>query len=436
MLTKGPLELFEVGRVGVGIAEANQQRGHFFVRGELGHELDDSFGGSHLLDRSPTRVQLVGCDAGHVLGGKMVAFQGTLREGFIGTAQGLAESPPGKQRHHDQQQHRPHCPQHHHRPLRPMNRARMQRVEDRLNVGIALVRIDGQAAVDDFGQRPIHARHLPVLVRGRRVADQSAIEAQTLLERAPLFEPFNGLVAPVRRMAGQHAVQQRPQRVDIPPRVRHSLEIGLLGCHVEQRAQGGPLLVRQTRLAKIGQPWLVVLIQQHVGRLQIAMQHAFAVGMQQPDRHLLKHLDSLGHGHGALLKTFGQRTLLQVLHDVVRRIGIPSHADQLNHVTVGKQEGELFDLARQQRPVEAAAMGIELDGNPSAGVALNGYPDFAECPNPQELLQFIAWHLGGRVAPLKAHFLRPELVVVILRDSRVAAAHGEQYNRRRAEWVR
>ena len=49
--------------------------------------------------------------------------------------------------------------------------------------------------------------------------------------------------------------------------------------------------------------------------------------------------------------------MLQVLHDVVGGIGVPADADQLDHVSVGEQEGELLDLAGEERPVQAAAMG-------------------------------------------------------------------------------
>ena len=85
--------------------------------------------------------------------------------------------------------------------------------------------------------------------------------------------------------------------------------------------------------------------------------------------------------------------MLDVLHHVVRRIGIPAHVEQLHHVAIGREEGQLLDFARQQRPVQAAAMRVELDRHLPAGVVIDRHPHFAERAGPQEPLGLIAGHV-------------------------------------------
>ena len=152
----------------------------------------------------------------------------------------------------------------------------------------------------------------------------------------------------MRRRAGEHRIEQRAQGVDVPADVGNRLGIGLLGSHEKQRAQGGRLLVRQARLAKIGQPRLRVLIQQHVGRLQIAVQHPLAVRVQQADGHVAKQTDRLIDLQPPLApQQILERAVLEVFHHVVGRLGIPADVEQLHHVTIGRQKDQLFDLARQ-----------------------------------------------------------------------------------------
>ncbi|MCU0875139.1 MAG: hypothetical protein MUE50_22630, partial [Pirellulaceae bacterium] len=95
---------------------------------------------------------------------------------------------------------------------------------------------------------------------------------------------------------------------------------------------------------------------------QIAVQHAFAVGVRQSDRHLAKQDDRLvRRQRAALAQQIVQRAVLHVLHHVVRRFGMPADIQQLDHIAIGRQEHQLFDLARQQRPIQAAAVQVELD---------------------------------------------------------------------------
>ena len=143
----------------------------------------------------------------------------------------------------------------------------------------------------------------------------------------------------MRWTASQHAIEQRPQGINVPSCIGNRLEVGLLRGHIEERPQRGNLLVRETRLAEIRQPRSPVLIQQHVGRLHIAMQYSLAVSVDQAHRHVVEQRDGLGHRNRPLLETLGQGPPFEVLHDVIRRIGVPADPEQLDDVPIGEQEG-------------------------------------------------------------------------------------------------
>ena len=187
--------------------------------------------------------------------------------------------------------------------------------------------------------------------------DRLPVVRQPLVQVGRPLELVHRLARAVRRAARQHAVQQRPQGVDVPAGVGHGVQIGLLGRHVEHRPQRRRLLGREPRLTEIGQPRLAVLVQEDVGRLQVAVQHALAVGVDQARGHVAEQRHRLVDRHRARRDPIGQRALFQVLHDVVRRVGVPTDAQELHHVAVGEQEGEFFDLAAR-----AATSRVRLDG--------------------------------------------------------------------------
>ena len=171
--------------------------------------------------------------------------------------------------------------------------------------------------------------------------------------------------------------------------------------------RAGRLLVREPRLTEIGQPRLVVLVEQHVGRLQVAVQHALAVRVHQPDGHLAEQLDGLGRRQRPVLaQQVFERAVLDVLHHVVRRVGVPADVEQLHHVAVGRKEDQLLDLAREERPVEPAAVRVELDRHPAAGVAVDRHPHFAVGARAEELLRIVAGNFGRRLRSLQAQVLR------------------------------
>ena len=58
--------------------------------------------------------------------------------------------------------------------------------------------------------------------------------------------------------------------------------------------------------------------------------------MQQAGGHVAKDSNRIGHVHGALpAQAIVERPLLDILHDVIRRIGIPADIEQLHDVTIG-----------------------------------------------------------------------------------------------------
>ncbi len=150
-----------------------------------------------------------------------------------------------------------------------------------------------------------NARSTPGVCRcsagGGRLADHPPVDRQPLVQVRRPLQPIDLPGRAVRRAAGQHRVEQGPQGVDVPPGVGDRLRIALLGGHVEERAERRRLLVREPRLPEIGQPRLAVLVQQDVGRLEVAVQHPFAVGVEQPDRHVVEQRHRLGDRYLPLL---------------------------------------------------------------------------------------------------------------------------------------
>jgi len=108
------------------------------------------------------------------------------------------------------------------------------------------------------------------------------------------------------------------------------------------------------------------------------VQHPFGVRVQKPERHVVKQRHGLTHRTRAVLREILlKRAALEVLHHVVRRVGVPTHVEQLHHVAIGRQKCQLFDFVRQQRPVEPPSMGVKLDGHLAPGGSVDGNPHFA-----------------------------------------------------------
>ena len=171
-------------------------------------------------------------------------------------------------------------------------------------------RLVGHPPLDVVGQRP--ARGVAILgLQGHRLrADgfeglvDRRVEPPWRGELTPLdlAEDFADVVAFVRRLAGQEAEEGRAERVHVAPGAQPvEIAAGLLGAHVGRRAQGAagqrlgaaagrggherPLAGARARLGptqRFGQPpvhhqRLAVLADDHVARLDVAVQHAARV---------------------------------------------------------------------------------------------------------------------------------------------------------------
>ncbi len=123
-----------------------------------------------------------------------------------------------------------------------------------------------------------------------------------------LFQSFHGAGGLEGGPAGHQAIEQCPQGVDVRRRPDVlTLARRLLGRHVTGRADDlsadcqvafGQHLLGQPKIAHLG---LAVFIQQHVGRLQIAMHDAVLVGISDGLGDLLDKGGSFPGPHGPIL---------------------------------------------------------------------------------------------------------------------------------------
>src|SRR5947209_19198913 len=114
--------------------------------------------------------------------------------------------------------------------------------------------------------------------------------------------------------------------------------------------------MRQAGLAKIGEPRHAVLIDENIRRLQVAMDDAFAVSVGQTDGDLLEQLNSVVRRERSNSpESVVERALLDEFHHVVGRLRLPTDVEKLNDIAIGREEAELFDLPRKQRPIDATA---------------------------------------------------------------------------------
>ena len=102
---------------------------------------------------------------------------------------------------------------------------------------------------------------------------------------ADLVDQLGGGLAVERRAQGQQLVEGRAQAVDVGPAVDRA-GAGLLGAHVSRRAEQA-VVVGQARVgqpasqAEVGDPDAPLGIDQQVGRLDVAVDHALVVCMRE-----------------------------------------------------------------------------------------------------------------------------------------------------------
>ena len=100
-------------------------------------------------------------------------------------------------------------------------------------------------------------------------------------------------LCPVRGISGHHAIHDCAGGVHIPAGTGTAAHTGLFGRHIKQRPQGGRLIIRHSALTEVSQTRLMVLAQQDVRRLQIAVQNAFTVAMIKPHTNFPEQHDGL-----------------------------------------------------------------------------------------------------------------------------------------------
>ncbi len=106
-----------------------------------------------------------------------------------------------------------------------------------------------------------------------------------------------------RRLPGQHLVEHGAQRIDVAPRGDFALPHRLLRRHVERRAEahagfghpGTAGAADRERNAEVRHQGLSV-VEQDILRLDVAMDHAMAVGIVECARHLRCNPDGIGDG--------------------------------------------------------------------------------------------------------------------------------------------
>ena len=79
------------------------------------------------------------------------------------------------------------------------------------------------------------------------------------------------------------------------------------------------------------------------------MDDALAMRVGQADSDFLEKINRMCRGEGAVAtQQVIERALLDILHDIVGRLAVPTHVEELHDVAIGRQEAELFDLSRQE----------------------------------------------------------------------------------------
>ncbi len=95
------------------------------------------------------------------------------------------------------------------------------------------------------------------------------------------------------------------------------------------------------------------MVEQYVPRLQVAVQDALVVRVDERDGDLAEVHDRVVNGDRPGAEQVFERAVLHVLHDVIRRVGLPPDLEQLHDVAVGEEVAEFLDFAGERRPVES-----------------------------------------------------------------------------------
>ena len=117
-----------------------------------------------------------------------------------------------------------------------------------------------------------------------------------------------------------------------------------------------------------------------------------------------------------------ERTVLEILHHIVRRFGVPTDIQQLHDVAIRGEKDELLDFSRQQRPVQRVAVREKLNRHMPAGGLIQRYPDLPVSAFAQESARLVTRNLGRWRRRFLAEITRMALLVVGL-GMRLLEAH-------------
>jgi hypothetical protein len=133
------------------------------------------------------------------------------------------------------------------------------------------------------------------------------------------------------RLVRQQAVQGASQAVDVRASVRPACIGRLFGRHVVDRSHdlagsGQPLVSRsggKTRKAHVQNLDRSMFVDQQVGRFDVAMHQAFAMGVLQSTRGLNRQIDSRRNGERAFLLQYrAEIVAVDILHDQKVRLAV------------------------------------------------------------------------------------------------------------------
>jgi len=199
-----------------------------------------------------------------------------------------------------------------------------------------------------------------------------------------------------RDPSGQHLVQDDAQGVQIGP-VIHDHTLGLLWRHIVWGAQHGagagqPAGVAGAGDAKVGHFGPAVGAEQDIGRLDVAMNQAAAVGKVKGAAHLLDDLQRLLLTEGAPGQSIEQGSPLQTLHGDIVNAGLLTHivdGDDVGVAELGSGAG-LALKAGDEFWVGLKMLRQDLERGVSAQRGLEGLVDNGHSA-PAKLLNDLVW---------------------------------------------
>ena len=286
------------------------------------------------------------------------------------------------------------------------------------DVLVSFIRTFLETPIDDLGEGAVDTFHTMVCCRRIGFFDDFAITFDPLPCRFAGAELCRGPPPRIRWRTREHRVDESTERINVGAYVGTCVSGSLFGCHVKERARGRACLAAQARLAEIRQPDLVVVVEEHVRRLQVAMKNGFAVQVHKRLGDLAKHVDHFFHRDRASGKTLGERASRKVLHDVVRRFGVPPDLEQMNDASLAEDFDELSHFPFEERPIETLEPREEFDRDFASRILLNRKPDFPVRARAKAAFHVVAGNFG--LGELGAAILRACTLALVLNDGMIA----------------